>query len=218
MHVRRLFPIIHAWHGLHSKLSTDWTCIRTWMTCIILYNIALLCFKLHRKNTSLKAEGSSTSRFWGVGTLLQRIGRCLRKRATAVRRHCVRELIMQQILHFLHLLAFTMSTFFIFFDIDFTSVILKVLLLLWFEESQAHHGFALPPVPGTVPTLRGDREFLAAAQSQWCLLTTWRWWFRMILAKRRHLWIYMDIYGILRYLESLTERCSTESFDFCPQQ
>lgn len=37
---------------------------------------------------------------------------------------------MQQILHFLHLLAFTMSTFFIFFDIDFTSVILKVLLLL----------------------------------------------------------------------------------------
>lgn len=194
MHVRRWFTIIHAWHGLHSKLSTDWTCTRTWMTCIILYHIALLCFKLHnlhRKNSSLKAEGSSTSRFWGVGTLLQRIGRCLRKRATAVRRHCVRELIMQQILRFLHLLAFTMSTFFIFFDIDFTSVILKVLLLLWFEESRAHHGFALPPVPGTVPTLRGDREFLATAQSQWCLLTTWHWWFRMILAKRRHLWISM---------------------------
>ena len=194
MHVRRWFTIIHAWHGLHSKLSTDWTCIRTWMSCIILYHIALLCFKLHdlhRKNSSLKAEGSSTSRFWGVGTLLQRIGRCLRKRATAVRRHCVRELIMQQILRFLHLLAFTMSTFFIFFDIDFTSVILKVLLLLWFEESRAHHGFALPPVPGTVPTLRGDCEFLATAQSQWCLLTTWHWWFRMVLAKRRHLWISM---------------------------
>ena len=25
MHVRRWFTIIHAWHGLHSKLSTDWT-------------------------------------------------------------------------------------------------------------------------------------------------------------------------------------------------
>lgn len=89
---------------------------------------------------------------------------------------------------FLHSLC---RHFFIFFDIDFTSVILKVLLLLWFEESRAHHGFALPPVPGTVPTLRGDREFLATAQSQWCLLTTWHWWFRMILAKRRHLWISM---------------------------
>ena len=124
------------------------------------------------KKSSVVTGGSTVAPCHpGVSTLLHRIGRSLRKRATAVRRPLIWDSNW-------NLLSdsgderWNLTTF---------------LTFLKHMPRQAE----LPNSPGTVQTLLGDLVLgdsldLGIAQSLWCLLTTYLLLFRM-LPKRRHL-------------------------------